>query len=75
MYLSAQTIAAMAGEHRVHFVNPAAKRVNKSLGDAAKGMHVTRSTAKSHLDAVFAKTGCRRQAQLVHLMGCLRGLA
>ena len=47
----------------------------KSLGDAAKGMHVTRSTAKSHLDAVFAKTGCRRQAQLVHLMGCLRGVA
>ena len=35
MYLSAKTIAAMAGEHRVHFVNPAAKRINKSLGDAA----------------------------------------
>jgi len=35
MYLSAQTIDAMAGEHRVHFVNPAAKRINKSLGDAA----------------------------------------
>ncbi len=35
MYLSAQTIAAMDGEHRVHFVNPAAKRINKSLGDAA----------------------------------------
>ena len=25
----------MEGEHRVHFVNPAAKRINKSLGDAA----------------------------------------
>ena len=35
MYISAQTIAAKAGEHRVHFVNPAAKRINKSLGDAA----------------------------------------
>lgn len=47
----------------------------KSLSDAAKAMRITRSTAKSHLDAVFAKTGCRRQAQLVHLMACLRGLA
>jgi len=35
MYLSAQAIEAMAGEHRVHSVNPAAKRINKSLGDAA----------------------------------------
>ena len=35
MYLSAQAIAAMKGEERVHFVNPAAKRINKSLGDAA----------------------------------------
>jgi uncharacterized cupin superfamily protein len=35
MYLSAQVIAAMQGERRVHFVNPAAKRLDKSLGDAA----------------------------------------
>ena len=35
MYLSAEKIAAMQGEQRVHFVNPAAKRINKSLGDAA----------------------------------------
>lgn len=35
MYLSAAAIAAMTGEERVHFVNPACKRVNKSLGDAA----------------------------------------
>ena len=34
MYLSAQAIVTMEGEHRVHFVNPAAKRINKSLGDA-----------------------------------------
>ena len=44
MYLSAQQIAAMEGEHRVHFVNPAAKRINKSLGDAAGlknlGVHI-----------------------------------
>jgi len=35
MYLSAETIAAMEGERRVHFVNPKAVRINKSLGDAA----------------------------------------
>ncbi|MBM4260844.1 MAG: cupin domain-containing protein [Deltaproteobacteria bacterium] len=35
MYLSAAAIAAMKGEERVHFVNPACKRINKSLGDAA----------------------------------------
>jgi uncharacterized cupin superfamily protein len=35
MYLSAKAIEAMPGERRVHFVNPGAVRVNKSLGDAA----------------------------------------
>jgi uncharacterized cupin superfamily protein len=35
MYLSAEKIEAMAGERRVHFVNPKAVRINKSLGDAA----------------------------------------
>ncbi|MSP37760.1 MAG: cupin domain-containing protein [Deltaproteobacteria bacterium] len=44
MYLSAEAIAAMTGEHRVHKVNPAAKRHDKSLGDAVGlknlGVHV-----------------------------------
>ena len=35
MYLSAETIAAMAGVRRVHNLNPAAIRTDKSLGDAA----------------------------------------
>jgi DNA-binding CsgD family transcriptional regulator len=46
-----------------------------SLVEAASRVDITRSTAKSHLDAIFAKTGCRRQAQLVRLIACLRGLA
>jgi DNA-binding CsgD family transcriptional regulator len=46
-----------------------------SLVDAASRIDITRSTAKTHLDSVFAKTGCRRQAQLVRLIACLRGLA
>ena len=33
MYLSAETIAAMEGVHRVHKLNPAAIRTDKSLGD------------------------------------------
>ena len=35
MHLSAKVIEAMEGERRVHFVNPTAVRINKSLGDAA----------------------------------------
>lgn len=46
----------------------------KSLSDVAREMKVNRSTAKTHLDAVFSKTGCRRQAQLVRLIACLRGV-
>lgn len=46
-----------------------------SLVEAASRVDITRSTAKTHLDAIFAKTGCRRQAQLVRLIACLRGLA
>jgi len=45
-----------------------------SLVEAASRVDITRSTAKSHLDSIFAKTGCRRQAQLVRLIACLRGL-
>ena len=35
MHISAEKIAAMKGERRVHFVNPKAVRINKSLGDLA----------------------------------------
>ena len=45
-----------------------------SLVKAASRVDITRSTAKSHLDSIFSKTGCRRQAQLVRLIACLRGL-
>lgn len=34
MYLSAQAIAEMAGQRKVHFLNDNAVRHNKSLGDA-----------------------------------------
>ena len=35
MYLSAKKKADLEGERRVHFVNPAAVRIDKSLGDLA----------------------------------------
>ena len=35
MHISAQKIAAMEGIRRVHALNPAAIRTNKSLGDEA----------------------------------------
>lgn len=42
--LTAQAIAAMAGEAKTHFLNPNAQRVNKSLGDATGltgiGVHI-----------------------------------
>jgi uncharacterized cupin superfamily protein len=34
MYLSASDIERMEGVHKSHYLNPAAKRLNKSLGDA-----------------------------------------
>jgi uncharacterized cupin superfamily protein len=34
MHLSAKAIEAMTGERRVHFINPGAVRLDKSLGDA-----------------------------------------
>jgi uncharacterized cupin superfamily protein len=40
MYLSAKEIAAMEGVHKTHYLNPAAKRLNKSLGDATGLAHI-----------------------------------
>ncbi|NMF86452.1 cupin domain-containing protein [Nodosilinea sp. P-1105] len=44
MHLSAKAIADMAGQKKVHFLNEAAVRINKSLGDAVGlkniGVHV-----------------------------------
>lgn len=44
MYLSAKAIAEMAGQKKVHFLNEAAVRINKSLGDAVGlkniGVHI-----------------------------------
>ena len=41
--------------------------VGKGLASAARMLGITRSTAQSHLDNVFQKTGTNRQAELVAL--------
>jgi DNA-binding CsgD family transcriptional regulator/PAS domain-containing protein len=40
----------------------------RSLADAADVLGVARSTAKSHLDAIYRKTGTNRQNELVRLV-------
>jgi uncharacterized cupin superfamily protein len=40
MYLSASDIEKMEGVHKTHYLNPAAKRLNKSLGDATGLQHI-----------------------------------
>jgi len=58
-------------------LTPAQSRVarmlltGKSLQAAALELGVSRETAKTHLNAVFAKTGTRRQADLIVLLSAL----
>lgn len=40
LLLTAQEISQMNGEHKVHFLNPDAVRINKSLGDAVGLRHI-----------------------------------
>jgi uncharacterized cupin superfamily protein len=40
MYLSAKEIEAMEGVNKTHYLNPAARRLNKSLGDATGLKHI-----------------------------------
>jgi DNA-binding CsgD family transcriptional regulator/PAS domain-containing protein len=44
-----------------------------SLDEACEHLHISRNTAKSHLSAVFSKTGVSRQTRLVQLI--LRSVA
>ena len=39
-----------------------------SLVEAADRLGIAHNTARSHLRSIFAKTGARRQSQLVHLL-------
>ena len=40
----------------------------RSLVNAADALGIAHNTARSHLRSIFAKTGARRQSQLVHLL-------
>lgn len=39
-----------------------------TLDEAAENLHVSRNTAKSHLSALFSKTGVARQSRLIQLI-------
>jgi DNA-binding CsgD family transcriptional regulator len=43
-----------------------------SLAEIARDIGITPSTARNHLKAVFARTGTRRQGELVSLLSRLR---
>jgi DNA-binding CsgD family transcriptional regulator len=51
----------------------AALALGRSVEDAAKAKRVSLATLRSHLRSIFAKTGTRRQAELVSI--ALRGSA
>lgn len=56
---------------RLYGLTPAEARLavllvnGASIADAAEQMHVTRNTVRNHLKQVFAKTGAKRQAELM----------
>lgn len=64
-----ETIAALFD------LTPAETRVytaiadGRTLGETAKKLGISLATAKTHLLRLFAKTGTRRQAELVRLAG------
>ena len=61
-------------------LTPAESRLARSLADGealeaiASKLGVTRNTASTHLKRVFAKTGCKRQAELVSLLSGMRAV-
>ncbi|MFO1036503.1 MAG: helix-turn-helix transcriptional regulator [Geminicoccaceae bacterium] len=68
--ISEANLAAMFG------LTPAEARVARSILDGrslrqtAQGLVVSPTTARTHLQRVFDKTGTRRQAELIRLLSC-----
>jgi DNA-binding CsgD family transcriptional regulator len=61
-------------------LTPAESRLARSLAEGvpletiAARSHISRNTARVHLQRVLSKTGCRRQAELASLLGGVRPL-
>lgn len=53
---------------RMEAVLAASLATGRSLVEAADFLGITHNTARAHLRSIFAKTGARRQSQLVHLL-------
>lgn len=79
--VAAVFIGVAAGEERAatmasaFVLTPAETRVlasllaGRTLAETAAALEVAQTTARTHLDAIFAKTGVSRQADLVRLAG------
>ena len=58
-------------------LTPAESRLARSMAEGepleaiAERSHISRNTARVHLQRILSKTGCRRQAELVSLLGGL----
>jgi DNA-binding CsgD family transcriptional regulator len=46
----------------------------QSLSQSAQSLQITLGTARQHLKSIFIKTGCRRQSELLSLIGRLNAL-
>jgi DNA-binding CsgD family transcriptional regulator len=46
-----------------------------SLSQAAQSLQIALGTARQHLKSIFMKTGCRRQSELLSLLGRLNALS
>ena len=72
--LSARTLSELFG------LTPAEAKValllhqGRNLNSVAAALGVTRNTARTHLQQVLAKTGCHRQAELVHRLASIEHL-
>lgn len=71
----ARRLQALFGLSLAEAAVAAALSRGEALGDIALARGVTEATIRSQLKALFAKTGCRRQAQLVALVSSLPPVA
>jgi len=65
---SVEAIQALFGATRAEAAVAAALAGGKSIDEFAASQRISLNTARTHLKSIFAKTGTRRQAQLVALL-------
>jgi|TARA_R100000501_G_scaffold17919_2_gene35022 DNA-binding CsgD family transcriptional regulator len=66
--ISADAVRETLGLTQAEAATATAIASGASLANAAKALGVSLNTVRAHLRAIFAKTGVKRQSQLVHLV-------